>query len=139
MDVIPTNFETFEICREFFPSNLERGHIIFETIEDVIIWKVVKVELLQYDQDEQINHNVLLDQNKCNKENGSICSSAGYIWNASLIFNGKIVHTKRPIFTCRKSEHHYQGLSKVWEIHVIWVKNNTLNDTFEEKYGKEAS
>jgi hypothetical protein len=81
LHVVAADFESLEVRRKLLPSVLKARHILLESVQDIVSWKIIEIELLQDDEDEQFDHSILLDEHEHNKEDGSPGSSASLAWN----------------------------------------------------------
>lgn len=133
------NFSTsylisFKCSRLFSPYFFEFTNIILESVEHIIVWKIVQVELLKNNEDEQVDHDVLLDDHEQDVEDKRKYSSAVYTRDAVSIFVHAVKHDNWPIFSRWKPQHHYKGVRKGREIHVVinlfaWSYSSEEEDT----------
>lgn len=112
----------------------EFSNIILESVEHVIVWKIVQVELLKNNEDEQVDHDVLLDDHEEDVEDKRKYSAAVYTRDAVSIFVHAVKHDHWPIFSRRKPQHHYKGVRKGREVHVVvnlfaWSYSSEEEDT----------
>jgi hypothetical protein len=99
LDVHASNFESFEVSRVAAPDKFEICDIGLEAVENVIVWQVVEVELLKDNQDEQVNHDVLLNEYEGHVKDGCIRGATVEIGDAVLISVHAVIHHVGPVFS----------------------------------------
>jgi hypothetical protein len=136
LNLSASNFVSIKILRLNSPYHFEFRHVILESVEYIIIWKIIKVELLKNNQDEQVDHDVLLDDHEDDVEDEGPDSTAVHSRDAVSVGVHAVEHNYGPVFSRRKPQHHHEGVGEGREVHVI-VYLFSLSDFSEEEDAKD--
>lgn len=111
------------VLRELLPDFHETGEIVFEMADYIVCRKVVVLELLDDDKDEQVQHHMRTkqhDQVEVPEPNWpslstslSLDAAIGAIWSPVTV-----VHDFVPVFTCGESKHQEEGVEEAVEVLV---------------------
>lgn len=111
------------VLRELLPDVHETGEIVFEMVNYIVCGKVVVLELLDDDKDEQVQHHMRTkqhDQVEVPEPNWpslstslSLDAAIGAIWSPVTV-----VHDFVPVFTCGESKHQEEGVEEAVEVLV---------------------
>jgi len=127
-----SNLVTFEVSWLEPPLLFEFGDIILKSVKHIIVWKIVKIELLKDNKDEKVDHDVLLDYHKDYVESKGPDGTAVYTRDAVSVGVHAVKHYHGPVLSRWKPQHHYKRVGKRREIHVV-VYLFSLSDFSEEK------
>jgi hypothetical protein len=101
------------------PYKFEFGDIFLESVEHIIVGKIVQVELLKNDEDEQVDHDVLLNDHENYVKDECPDSATVHSWDAVGVSVHAVEHDHWPVFSRRKPQHHHKGVGKGREVHVV--------------------
>ena len=131
-----SNFVTLELNWLRSPCLFELWYIIFEAIKHIIIGKIVQVELLKNDENEEIDHDVLLDYHKDDIENKSPNSSTVNSWDTVGLCVHAVEHDGGPVLSRRQPQHHDKRVRESSEVHVV-VYHRSTSDLSEEEHTQD--
>jgi hypothetical protein len=136
LNLSASNFVSLKLLRLFSPYHFEFCHVFLESVEYIIVWKIIKVELLKNNQDEQIDHDVLLDDHEDDVKDEGPDSTAVHSRDTVGVGVHAVEHDHGPVLSRRKPQHHHEGVGKGREVHVI-INLFSLSDFSEEKDTKD--
>ena len=113
---LPTMLVSSVLC----PVWSEYLKILFEYLKDILFWKIVEIELLQDNEDEEIEHDNRTDHVKRDKEDRWVPLSTVLPRNATWFFTHVVKHEPVPVLASWALNDCEHGSTKVIEVGVLW-------------------
>jgi hypothetical protein len=115
------------------PSFLEEHKVLLKAVKYVTRVEIVCLELLDYHENEKVQHNEGTKHHVRNEEDGSVgCPTSLPIDTAILVGEHSILHDIVPVLPCGHTYQKKEGAPKVGEV-VHFVNGMALSDVLEEE------